>query len=85
MAKGKGDRARDKEINRKFEEQGRRLQRKWRGNAVKGIVALVLLLIALQFTPYRDVPKDVLEKAIEFFQGLTSGGSGPREPDPKYW
>ena len=85
MAKEKSDRARDKEINRKFEEQGRRLQRKWRGNAVKGIVALVLLLIALQFTPYKDVPRDVLEKAIELFRGLTSDNSGSREPDPKYW
>jgi len=48
-------------------------------------VALVLLLIALQFTPYKDVPRDVLEKVIELFRGLTSDNSSSREPDPQYW
>lgn len=84
MAGEKSDRARDKEISRKFERQGRRLNRKWMRNAVRGIVLLALILAALQFTPYRDVPMEILDAAKGFFQKLTSGRSAPVEPAPKY-
>jgi hypothetical protein len=85
MAKAKGDRARDREINRKFEEQGKRLNRRWARNAVSGIVLLIVAAIVLQFTPYRDLPEDIFNAARSFLQGLTSGKSAPAEPDPKYW
>jgi len=85
MAGKKNDRAREKEINRKFELQQRRLNRKWTRNAVGGIILLVIIIAALRFTPYRDLPMDIFEAAKDFVSGLTSGGAAPVEPDPQYW
>ena len=85
MAREKSDRARDKEINRKFEQQGRRLNRRWMRNAASGLIVFVVIAIALQFTPYKDVPKDIFRAAKKLVQKLTTGESGPAEPDPKYW
>jgi hypothetical protein len=85
MAKGKSDRARDREINEKFEQQGKRLNRRWMRNAVSGIALLIVAAIVLQFTPYSDLPGDIFNAAKGFLQGLTSGKSAPSEPDPKYW
>jgi len=85
MAREKSDRARDREINRKFEEQGRRLNRKRMRNALGGIVLLVVILVVLQFTPYRDLPRDIFDAAKDFVLNLTSDQRGPAEPDPQYW
>ncbi len=88
LAGDKSDRARDKEINRKFERQGRRLNRGRMRNAAGGFIVLVLIVVALQFTPYKDVPMDILRETMSFFQKLTTGKSGPAapaEPDAKYW
>ncbi len=88
MARDKSDRARDKEINRKFEQQGRRLNRRWMRNAASGFIVFVLILVALQFTPYKDVPMDILSAGKDFIQKLATGKSapsGPAEPDAKYW
>jgi hypothetical protein len=48
-----------------------------------GIAVLVAAYLALQLTPYRDLPRDILSRAAEFVTGFFS--SGPSEPDPKYW
>jgi hypothetical protein len=85
LAGDKSDRARDKEINRKFEQQGRRLNRGWLRNAASGFFVFVLIMVALQFTPYKDVPKDILKAAKNFIQKLTTGKAAPAEPDAKYW
>jgi hypothetical protein len=85
MARKKSDRARDREINERFEQQGRRLKRKWSRNAVGGLILLIVAAIVLQFTPYRDLPGDIFDAAKGFLQSLTSGKSAPVEPDPKYW
>lgn len=75
----------DKEISRKFASQGKALNRKRYMNAVGGIILLVLIIAALRFTPYRDVPTRILDSAKDFIKELTSGTSAPAEPDPKYW
>ena len=85
MTAQKSERARDREVNRKFEKQQRRLNRKWMRNAASGLVILIIIVIALQFTPYRDVPMDILSAAKGLIVKLTSGRSVPAEPDPEYW
>jgi hypothetical protein len=85
LAREKSDRARDKEINRKFEQQGRQLNRKWMRNAVSGFIVFVVIVIALQFTSYKDVPMDIFRTAKNFVQKLTTGKPAPAEADPKYW
>ena len=85
MAGDKSDRARDNEINRKFERQGRRLNRRWTRNAAGGFILFVVIVIALQFTPYKDVPMDIVSETMSFFQKFTTGKSAPAEPDAKYW
>lgn len=85
MAQGKSERLRDKEVNRKFEKEQRRLNRRWTRNAVSGIVLLVVIVVALQFTPYRNFHLDILDAAKNAVKKFTSGSSGPVEPNPKYW
>jgi hypothetical protein len=85
MARDKSDRARDREVNERFERQGKRLNRKWTRNAVSGIVLLIVAAIVLQFTPYSDLPRDIFDAAKGFLESLTSGESAPAEGDPKYW
>lgn len=88
MDEKKYDRKHERDINKKFEAQGRRLKRKWQSKTVGWIVGLAILIGALQFTPYRDIPMDIVHLAINTIQKLTSGGSGGGsggEPDPKYW
>lgn len=85
MAKEKSDRAREKEINRKFEQQGRKLNRKRMRNAAGGFVLFVVIVVVLQFTPYKNIPMDVFEAAKGFVQKLTTGKSAPAERDAKYW
>jgi len=83
MAKSRSDR--DREINQRFEQQGKRLNKRWTRSAVSGIVLIIAAIIVLQLTPYRDLPKDVFNAAKSFLQSLTSGKPAPVEPDPKYW
>ena len=85
LAGDKSDRAREKEINRKFERQGRRLNRQWMRNAAGGFILLVVIVIALQFTSYKDVPMEIVSETMSFFKKLTTGKAGPAEPDAKYW
>lgn len=85
MVTRKSERARDKEINRKFERQQRQLNRKWMRNAASGFLVLIIIVIVLQFTPYRDVPMDIFSAAKGLVIKLTSGKSAPAEPNPKYW
>jgi hypothetical protein len=85
MAGTGSKRARDKEINRAFEKQQRRLNRKWTRNAASGFIVLVLVLILLQFTPYRRVPFRIFNAAKGFVKNLTTGKAKPAEPDPTYW
>ena len=85
MAGKRSERARDKEINRKFEKQGRRLNRQWMRNAMGGIILIVVVIIVLQFTPYRNLHLDIIDAAKRFVKSLTSGNVAPTEPDPKYW
>ena len=85
MAKNESDRDHDKEINRKFEMQGRSLNRKRMRNAASGIIVLVVIIVALRFTPYRDLPMDIIKAAKNFVSSLTSGRSAPIEKDPQYW
>jgi len=85
MTDKRSERARDKEVNRKFEKQGRRLNRQWARNAVSGFVLLVIIVIVLQFTPYRDIPLDIFHAAKRLVTGMTSGKAAPVEPNPQYW
>ena len=85
MTEKRSERARDKEVNRQFEKQGRRLNRQWTRNAISGVVILIILIIVLQFTPYRDIPMDVFNAAKRFVTGVTSGKAAPVEPNPTYW
>lgn len=85
MGARKSEKGRDKDINRRFERQQRRLNRKWMKHAVSGFVVLTIIVIALQFTPYRDVPMDLVSAAKNLVVKLTSGTSAPAEPDPQYW
>lgn len=74
----------DVQLDRAFEAQQRRLNRKWTRNALSGLVLLVVIFIALQFTPYHDIHKVAFNAVKNFVSGLTSG-SGRSEPNPKYW
>ena len=84
MARKKTDQD-DEQFNRVFERQQRRLNRKWLTNAVGGLILLIVILIALQFTPYRNLPRDVFNAAKDTVKNLVSGPSVPKEPNPKYW
>ncbi|UCD58007.1 MAG: hypothetical protein JSV16_02520 [Candidatus Hydrogenedentota bacterium] len=85
MAFENDKRAKDERINRAFERQQRRLNRKWFRNAVSGLILVAALLLALQFTPYRNLHRDIIKAAKDLVRGMTSGTAGPTEPDPKYW
>ena len=85
MARKSSEQASNEEINRKFERQQRRLNRRWLRNAVSGFVVLAAIALALQFTPYKDVPRDIFEMVKNLVKSFTPGKSTPREPDPKYW
>ena len=84
MARKKTDQD-DEQFNRMFERQQRRLNRKWLTNAVGGLILLIVILIALQFTPYRNLPSDIFNAAKDTVKNLVSGPSVPKEPSPKYW
>ncbi len=75
----------DQQFNRVFERQQRRLNRKWLMNAIGGLVLLIVVLIALQFTPYKNLPLDVFNAAKDSVKSLLSGPAAPKEPSPKYW
>ncbi|MBI5115691.1 hypothetical protein HZA56_04410 [Candidatus Poribacteria bacterium] len=77
--------ANDRQVNEMFERQNRRLNQKRFINAVTGIALLAAILIALQFTPYRDVPRNVIKAAASFIKDFTSESSAPKESDAKYW
>ncbi|GAB4331968.1 MAG: hypothetical protein Kow0099_03570 [Candidatus Abyssubacteria bacterium] len=74
----------DVQLDRAFEAQQRRLNRKWTRNALSGVVLLIVVFIALQFTPYHDIHKVAFTAIKNLVSGLTSG-SLQNEPDPKYW
>jgi hypothetical protein len=77
--------ANDRQVNEMFERQNRRLKQKRFINAVTGIALLAAILIALQFTAYRNIPRKVIKAAASFIKGFTSGSSAPKESDAKYW
>ncbi|RJP71556.1 MAG: hypothetical protein C4532_07290 [Candidatus Abyssobacteria bacterium SURF_17] len=79
------DQKEDREINRRFEKQQRSLNRRWFINAITGIILLAAIVIGLQFTPYRNVPRDIFDTAKGFVKSLTSGSSATKEPNPQYW
>ena len=54
-------------------------------NAMSGIILIVVVIIVLQFTPYRNLHLDIIDAAKRFVKSLTSGNVAPTEPDPKYW
>jgi hypothetical protein len=85
MADRRSERAKDREIDRKFERQQIRLNRKWTKNALSGFILLVIILVALQFTPYRGIHAEIIDAAKDLIGRLTSGKSAPAEPSPKYW
>ena len=85
MAQKKRERNSDKQINKMFERQQRQLNRKWFRNAIGGVVLLAAVWIALQFTPYRNIHRDVIRVAKSVIGKLTSGPAAPAEPNPKYW
>jgi hypothetical protein len=66
-----------------FERQQRSLNRKRNLQRLVGIAILVAIYLALQLTPYRDLPRDAFNSAVKFVTGFF--GSGPAEPDPTYW
>jgi hypothetical protein len=71
------------DIDTMFEKQQRRLNRKRLLQSILGIAVLVAAYLALQLTPYRDLPREVFDSTLEFVTGVFSGG--PSEPDAKYW
>jgi hypothetical protein len=71
------------DFNKTFERQQRSLNRKRTLQSLIGIAILVAIYFALQLTPYRDLPRDAFTSAVKFVTGFF--GSGPKEPDPKYW
>ncbi len=86
MAKKTIDQVHDKETDRKFQQQQRRLNRKWTRNAVSGIVVLAVAFVILQFTPYRDLPYEIFDTVKNAVQNFfSSGPAAPAEPNPKYW
>ncbi|MBI4832482.1 MAG: hypothetical protein HY801_13230 [Candidatus Lindowbacteria bacterium] len=85
MAKKETEHGNDRQIDRMFERQKRQLNQKRLINAVGGAVLLAAILIALRFTPYRNVPREIIKTAADFVKGLTSGASAQKETDPKYW
>lgn len=82
---GKKRDMRDEEINRAFEAQQRRLNRRRLRSVIGGLILLGAILFALQFTPLRDIPGDMLRAAKGLVSSFTSGSSAPKEPDPQYW
>ena len=85
MAGKKRGQAKDDRTDKAFERQMRQLNRKRFGHAIGGLVLLAAILVALQFTPYRDIHRDVFRAAKNLITSLTSGPDAPIEPDPKYW
>lgn len=85
MARKKRKETNDKQLDRMFEKQQRRLNRKWFINAVSAIILLAAILAALQFTPYRNIHLELIEAARSLVKSLSSGSSAPSEADPKYW
>jgi hypothetical protein len=85
MARKRSEGADAQQTNRTFERQQRRLNRRWLANAVSGLVLLIIIIVALQFTPYRNIHRDIFDAAKSLLKSLTSGSSTPKEPDPKYW
>lgn len=77
--KGAGD-----DVNRMFERQQRRLNRKRLVQTLIGIGLLAAVVLALQVTPYRDLPRDIVTSGVKWVKGFFSGPGVP-EPDPKYW
>ncbi len=73
------------QTDKAFERQMRQLNRKRFRNAIGGLVLLAAIVLALQFTPYRDIHRDVIRAAKDLIGSLTSGPDAPIEPDPKYW
>ena len=86
MAKKEFEQVHDKEAARKFQQQQRRLNRKWTRNAVSGIVVLAVALLILRFTSYRDLPYEIFNTVKTTVQDFfSSGPTAPAEPRPKYW
>ena len=85
MARKKSDQANDKEINLKFERQQRQLNRKWMRNAISGIVFLIVIILALQFNPYRNIHLEIFSAAKSLVKNFTSGKHVTVEPNPQYW
>ncbi len=66
-----------------FERQQRRLNRGRILRRLGGLILLAAAVVALQFTPYRNLPREIVQSGLKFISGFFSGG--PSEPDPKYW
>ncbi len=85
MARKRSEDADAAQANRMFERQQRRLNRRWLANAVSGLVILIIIIVALQFTRYRNIHLEIIDAAKNFVKSLTSGPAAPKEPNPKYW
>jgi hypothetical protein len=73
------------QTDKKFEKQMRQLNRKRLRHAIEGLLVLAAILLALQFTPYRNIHRDVIRAAKGLLESLTAGPDAPVEPNPKYW
>ncbi len=75
---------RNDDVNQVFERQQRALNRRRFVNVFGAIFLLIVILVILRFTPYRNVHLELIDAAKAFLKNLTSE-TAPAERDPKYW
>jgi len=85
MARNERKQVDTSQTDRKFEKQMRQLNRKRLRHAIGGLLVLAAIVLALQFTPYRNIHRDVIRAAKGLLESLTAGADAPVEPNPKYW
>ena len=85
MARSKRRRVDADQAGKKFEAQMRELNRKRVRHVIGGLLVIAAIALALQFTPYRNVHRDVIRAAKGLLESLTAGSDAPVEPNPTYW
>ena len=81
MRKAKDD---YEQTDKVFERQQRHLNRRRLLRPIITVALLAAAYLALQLTPYRNLPGDVFQSVMGTAKEVFSG-PGQAESDPKYW
>ncbi len=65
-----------------FQKETKRLDRMRRRRTMLPFLAVIVAFIGFAYSPWRDIPRGMVNSVIGFFHSLMGGEV---EPDHKYW